>query len=402
MDQCVSKFASFKGFKRLACGIAALMTSEAHAACSAANQYSYSFSTAAAANLSYASTYSYTATSTALGNQNFSVQFTAPTGHNPVISAGTLPNISTAINGGSGNALVIGGIFAARTASISAAANVLVTTLNFPTAVRDVSFTLHDIDFVVNQYRDWISIVGISAAGTYVPAITTPFSMANNTGPYTNASSSAKLGAQAAPLAVGAAEALGIGASGNNSTTGNITATFAQPVTSVQIRYGNFPLQTGETVTGQQAFGLSAVSWCPMPNVTVLKSSTPMITDLTDPTRFNLTDSYVYYTLTVANTNSSPVDANSIILNDPLPALMTFFNGDMDDAGPLTANYEFIPGTSGLTLSPANITYYTAANVVIAAPTAGDNLAVRRISWAPQGVMASNSTFSIRFRAKIK
>ena len=387
-----------------AAGICALFAATpAYAVCSAANQYNFNFSSQTAASLSYGTVYTYTANSTALGNQNFTVGFTTPTGYNAVTSIGTLPEISTDVNGGTGNALVLGGILAARTVSITAAANVLVTTLTFGGPVRDVTFTLHDIDFGSNQFRDWIYIVGISAAGNYVPAIVTPFTMANNTGPFTNASSSLKLGPQPAPIAVGAQEAVGVGASNNNSNTGNVTSSFAQPVTSVQIRYGNYPLQAGETVTGQQFAAISSISYCPIPQLTFAKSSAPFITAATDPLRFNIPGSDIIYSLTLTNSNSSPIDLNQVILTDPLPAQVSFLNSDIDDAGPLTTNFEFVPGTSGLTFAPANLTYSNNGGTSYGfAPAAGYDAAVNALRFNPQGTMAANSSATVRFRARIK
>jgi uncharacterized repeat protein (TIGR01451 family) len=380
-----------------------LYVSPAVASCSAANQYNFSFANQTAGQLSYGSSYSYSATSTALGSQSFTVQPVAPTGYNAVTTAGTFPNISTTINGGTGNAMVIGGTFAGRTTSITSATNVVATTLTFPMLVRDLTFTIHDVDYTVNQYRDWIYISGTSAAGTYVPALTTPFSMANISGPFTNASSSVKFGVQAAPIAVGASEGVGVGLSGNNSTTGNITAYFGQPVTSVTIRYGSYPLQTGETTTGQQAFGISTISWCPMPSLTMVKSSTTVVSSLTDPLHMNIPGSDTYYSITVANTNTSPVDANAVFVTDILPPTMTFYNGDIDDTGPLTANFDFLPGTSGLTLSGTNIAYSNNGGITYAyAPVAGYDPAAQALRFNPLGTMAANSSFTIRFRSRIK
>jgi uncharacterized repeat protein (TIGR01451 family) len=380
-----------------------LVAAPARAVCSAANTYNFNFSSQTAASLNYANSYTYAATSAALGTQNFTVSFASPTGYNATTGIGTLPEISTDVNGGAGNALVMGGIHAGRTADMTTSTNVLVTTLTFPTAVRDATFTIHDIDYLLNQFRDWIHIVGISAAGNQVPAITTPFSMANVSGPFTNASSSVKLGPQATPLAVAVQQGVGVGASNNNSTTGNISVAFAQPVTSIQLRYGNYPLQTGETVTGQQFYALSAVSWCPMPSLTILKSSTAYSTVATDINRFNIPGADVIYTLTVANTNSSPVDAGSLIVSDPLPAAMTFYNGDVDDAGPLTTNYEFLPGSSGLTFAPANLSYSNNGGGSFGyPPAAGYDAMINAIRFAPVGSMAANSSFSLRFRTRIK
>ncbi len=389
-----------------AIAIAALASSQpALAGCSAANQYAFSFATPAAATLSYASTYAYAATSTALGSQNFNVSFTTNGVTSINVGGQNMPALTTLITDGVvARNLMIGAGFAARTPSITGNTNIIVTTFTFPTPIRDFSMQVNDVDFTLNQFRDWLRVDGINASSTYVPSLTTPWGT-NNTvpGPHTNASSSQAVGAVTTPVTITASESVGTGASGNNSTTGTITASFAQPVTSVNVRWGNYPLQTGETATGVQAIGIQSISYCPMPSLTTVKSSTPVVTALTDPARFNTPGSDIYYSITVANTDSSPVDANAIFVGDILPAATTFYNGDIDDTGPLTTNYEFIPGTSGLTLAAANIAYSNTAGVSYAyTPAAGYDTAMTAVRFNPQGTMAANSSFTVKFRTKIK
>jgi hypothetical protein len=253
----------------------------AYAVCPAANQFNFNFSTPAAATLAYGSTFTYTATSTTPGNANFTVGFTQNGLTSTTVGGEVRPNLSTSHNGGGtvNRALVVGGILSVRTADITTNTRTMVTTFTFPTPVRDVSILMHDIDFLNNQFRDWIHIIGANGAATYIPTITTPFGQANNTATLTNASSSLKLGPSATAPATTAQQAVGVGDSNNNSTTGNINLSFLEPVTSVQIRYGSFPLQTGETATGQQAFAISAVSWCPMPHLSLPQRLTlPVLT----------------------------------------------------------------------------------------------------------------------------
>jgi uncharacterized repeat protein (TIGR01451 family) len=375
-----------------------------YAVCPAANQYNFDFSTPAAATLAYGSTFNYTATSTTLGNANFSVGFTQNGVTSTTVGGEVRPNLSASHNGGgTTRALVVGGVLSARTADITTNTRVMVTTFTFPTPVRDISILMHDIDFGANQFRDWIHITGTNGALTYTPTLTTPFGQTNNTANLTNASSSLKLGPSATAPATTIQQAVGTGVSDNNSTTGNLNLSFAQPVTSVQIRYGNFPLQTGETVTGQQAFAISAVSWCPMPSLSLTKTSASFATGVTDPNRFNIPGSDVVYSLTITNGNTSPVDLNQTVLTDPLPSQLTFFNGDIDDGGPLTTNFEFIPGSSGLTLSAANLAYSNNAGTSFAyTPAAGYDAAVNAIRINPQGTLAANSSFTVRFRTRIK
>jgi uncharacterized repeat protein (TIGR01451 family) len=385
--------------------LALVSAGAAEAGCPSNNQYSYSFASATAATLSYASSYSYTATNLAGQTQTFTVGFVANGLLSSQVAGIQMPNISNMITDGVATQnLAVGGIFTARTADVSTATRVVVTTFTFATPIRDFTVQVNDIDYALNQYRDWLQINGISAFTSYDPAYTTPFGN-NNTvpGPHSATSSSQLIGATATPLSLTVRQSAGTSVSGNNANTGTITATFAQPVTSVEVRYGNYPLQTGEVQTGQQAIGIQQISFCPMPVVSMIKSSTPYSTAATDPNRFNIPGADVIYALTVSNTNTSPVDAGAIVLTDPLPANVTFYNGDIDDAGALTTNYDFVPGTSGLTFAPANLTYSDTGGTTYAySPAAGYDTAVNAIRLNPQGPMAANSSFTLRFRARIK
>jgi len=377
----------------------------AFAACPAANQYSFLFGSQAAATLNYASSYTYTATNPSAQSLNFTVSFLTNGLSSSVIAGNQMPAISTLINDdNASNFLVVGGVFAGRTADVSTNTRVVVTTLTFPTPVRDVTITASDIDFTTNQFRDWFMAVGRNGASSYVPAIVTPFGQANTSGPFTNASSSLSLGPVATPLPVTAAQALGNGTSGNNANTGNVTLSFAQPVTSVELRYGNYPLQAGETTTGQQGIGIKGVSFCPMPQLTLTKSIAPW----SDPANGTVSPKLIpagdlIYTLTVANANTSPVDLSSAVVTDPLPPEITFYNGDIDDGGPLTTNIEFVPGTTGLTLGAGNVAYSNNAGATFGyTPSTGYDAAVNALRFAPTGSMAANSSFTLRFRARIK
>ncbi len=384
-------------------GCALLFASYAHAACPATNQYNFSFSSQTAANLSYASTYNYTATSTALGNQNFSMAFATNGLATSVVSTATAPAISTLITDGVATQnLLIGGRFNART-NAAFTTNVVTTTFTFPVPIRDFTVQVNDIDYTLNQFRDWVQFTGFNGAASYVPTLSTPFGTNNGAGPRTVGTSSMVVGNATTPVTVTTSEAAGTGASGNNANTGTITASFLQPVTSVQMKWGNYPLQAGDTVTGVQAIGIQQVSWCPMPAMSIAKSTTPATTVLTDPNRFNIPGADVNYTLTVTNTGGSPLDLNSTILSDILPPQTTFFNGDIDTVNGGTQNYIFNAGTSGLTMAPANITYSNNGGTSYGyTPAAGYDANMQALRLNPQGTMAPNSSFTITFRTAVK
>jgi uncharacterized repeat protein (TIGR01451 family) len=376
----------------------------AWASCSAANRYNFSFATQAAATLNYANTYSYTATSTALGNQTFTVNWLTNGMSSTVAGGQQMPAITGLITDGVvARNLVVGGIFTGRTANVSANARVVVTRFNFATPIRDFTIQVNDVDFTSNQFRDWLQVNGINGASNYDPALSTPFGTNNSVpGPHSNASSSQLVGATATPLSLTVRQSGGTSSSANNATTGTISAIFAQPVTRVEIRYGNYPLTGSETATGQQGIGIQSISYCPMPALTVTKAAASFSTNGADPNRFNVPGADVIYTLTVSNSNSSPVDMGTMVLTDPLPAAMSFYNGDIDDTGPLATNFEFVPGASGLSLAASNLAYSNNGGTSYAyAPAPGYDTAVNAIRLSPQGSMAANSSFSIRFRTRV-
>ena len=393
-----------QGFRRFAALLAFCAASPAAAVCPANNLYTFSWGNQTAVTLSYNGTYTYTATNPGGQSMNFTVSFAVNGTATPNSTVGgvSLP----AINGGwtdgtVTNNLAIGAVFGGRTASITGTTNVIATTLTFPTTIRDLTFQINDIDFANNQYRDWIYISGTSAAGTYVPSIVTPWNTNNGAGAKTNGSSSLALGAATTPFNQTANEGVGTSASGNASTTGTLTASFVQPVTSTTLRYGNYPYQTGENTTGQQAFGIQKISFCPMPVLAMAKTSAAFsdpINGTTNPKMIPGGD--VDYTITVTNSGGSPVDISTALVGDTLPAGVTFYNGDIDTVTAGTQNYIFNAGTSGLTLAAGDITYLNAGGTSIT-PAAGYDPLVRSVRWAPQGTMAANSSFSVVFRSRV-
>jgi uncharacterized repeat protein (TIGR01451 family) len=377
----------------------------AQTSCTAANQYSYSFATATAATLSYTGTSSYTATRTAGGAQSFSVGFQTFNLSSSTINGTQMPAITNLINDGSpttANNLMIGGTFAGRTTTITANSNVIVTTLTFATPVREFTIQVNDIDFATNQYRDWLHIVGVSGGSTYTASISTPFGSNNGAGAKTATNSTLQLGTSTTPLTVGVNEGIGNATSGNTANNGTLTAVFTQPVTSIVLRYGNSNQTPGGTTTGQQAFGIQRVAFCPMPNIVVDKTSAPATAVATDPNRFNIPGADVDYTITVTNNGGSTVDATTIVLTDLLPPNVTFNNVDLDAGTAGVQPYVLTAGTSGVALAAANVAYTNNNGSTYSyAPAAGIDPAVDGVRYSPTGTMAANSSFSVRFRTRV-
>lgn len=145
--------------------------------------------------------------------------------------------------------------------------------------------------------------------------------------------------------------------------------------------------------------------------LTTVKSST--VYNSPGTILFSLPGNDVLYTISVSNTGSASTDANSVIVFDALPNTLTFFNGDVDDGGPLTGPVSFTQTGAGLTFTPVTDLRYSnlvAAPTSFAActytPVAGYDPAVRHICFNPKGTMLSGGPptpqFNLQFRTRIK
>jgi len=128
---------------------------------------------------------------------------------------------------------------------------------------------------------------------------------------------------------------------------------------------------------------------------------------------YSIPGSDVIYTIKVGNEGSGAVDQNSIFFVDTLPPEVSFYNGDIDDGGPLTGVTDFDAGDSDLTFTEATdlgfatgTTAPTDMSQCNYAPSAGYDPNVKFICFAPKGTMSegtiTSSTFSVGFRATIK
>lgn len=375
----------------------------AQVACSATNQFQYSFAAQPAAALSYTTTYNWTATNGLGGTQPFTLSFFTNGLSSNMVASLSMPRIDAIVNDGvpaTANNLVIGGVLTARTTNITSNVSVMRATFTFPVDIREFTMQVNDVDFTSNQFRDWINIRGINGANVYNPTITTPFGTNNVGGATSNASSSVQLGAVTTPLVVAAAEGIGNAASGNNATTGTMTASFVQPVRSVVISYGNSNQAPGGTSTGQQAYGIQWIRFCPMPNLTVSKTSATVAA--TGVEKFSVPGAFVDYTITVTNSGGSTLDLNSAVIADILPPNVTYFHGDIDPVAAGVQTFVFTPGTSGLSMAAGNVTYSNNGGTTYAyAPTSGLDPNVDALRFNPGGTMNANSSFTVRFRTAI-
>lgn len=208
------------------------------------------------------------------------------------------------------------------------------------------------------------------------------------------------------------------GASDTNPATGTIGIAIATPLTAiltqtfVRFRWSttlDAPPSTLILPNGEvEDYAITSLG---IASLTAVKSSTIYNPLGTNP--FATPGNDVLYTITIANTGSASTDANSVFLVDTLPNSLTFFNGDIDGAGPATGAVTFAQTTAGLTFNLANDLRYS--NLALApasfaacsyTPAAGYDPSVRHICLNPKGAMLSSTSaapqFSIQLRSQIK
>lgn len=378
--------------RRLVLPLAMLAITPAHAACDTANTFGFDWNSQPQQAQAYGTSYNYSAANGLAGTRAFSVQATQNGLATTLVGGIQMPLIASANEATMGTGQFtysVGGRFTGRTAAITGTTRVAVATITFASAVRDLTFRIHDIDYRANSYRDWVRVVGRNGAATYLPTYTKP------------AASTVRIGPSATAPAVVAGDLLGASESAVNQDIGTVVVAFAQPVTSVEVRYGNYPLQAGETATGEQWISIYDLAFCPLPAVSVSKTSLSYAT--AGPDRFRIPGADVIYSLTVTNSGGSAVDLAGLVLADPLPAQASFYNGDFDPSAPGSGPFQLTAGTSGVAITAANVTYSNNGGATYAyAPAAGYDPAVNAVRIAPSGSLAANSSFTIKFRTRIK
>ena len=273
-------------------------------------------------------------------------------------------------------------------------------TLNiaFSEAVSNVAFTITDVD--QNSWDDFIEVYYDVGSG-YVNA---------RTGSYVTS-----IGACAAIDDESFADGWeGTCSAASTSTDGNIAFNFgALNIVGIRIVYysGNDAGNNNFNPGGQQ-LGVGNVTFNKLlPNLAV--SKTVVVASLGSTGTYAIPGNDVQYTINAQNLGSGKVDNNSIVLIDKLPTQLTFYNGDVDGAGPATGAVYFTQASgTGLTFTLGTDLRYSnsaSAPANFAActytPAAGYDANVRYICMNPKGTMQGGSptkSFSMTFRAKIK
>lgn len=177
------------------------------------------------------------------------------------------------------------------------------TVLTLPTAVPGLQFRLFDIDFGSGSYADRLTVTGSFNGSPVTPTLT-------------NGISNYVVGNVA------------IGDAGATDTTANgtVVVTFASPVDTVTVRYGNHT--TAPANPGNQYMSIHDITFCnPQATLTVTKTSTVLSDGISVSNPKAIPSATVRYCITVTNNGSAT--ATSVSASDIVPVSVTYIPGSM-------------------------------------------------------------------------
>ena len=136
------------------------------------------------------------------------------------------------------------------------------------------------------------------------------------------------------------------------------------------------------------------------PVITVTKTSTLFVGGSVGA--FFIPQNFVEYTITIANNGSGPADTGSMVVLDPLPSSLTFFNGNHDGSG----NPLLVSNGSGVTCcSAANVVFKNAGGTNLSPQPAygstGLDPTIRQLAITPTGALNPGASMTIKFRVQI-
>ena len=173
--------------------------------------------------------------------------------------------------------------------------------------------------------------------------------------------------------------------------------------------YGSWTIRVtaNEGVEGVIDVGVGTFTVAPlMPSLTILKTSTVLSDPIPSAQPKRIPGAVVRYDITVTNSGPGTVDANTLVITDPVPANTTMYVGG---ASPVV----FINGSPVSGLSYSYVTHVKYSSVGESGPFTytpvpdanGFDAAVRAVRVAPAGVMnatgGGNPSFTIQFQVRI-
>ena len=228
------------------------------------------------------------------------------------------------------------------------------TILALPTAVPGLQFRVFDVDFAANDFADKITVVGSYNGATVFPTLTngvTNYVIGN--------------------------VAIGDSTASDTTADGTIFVTFASPVDTVTIDYGNHT--TAPNDPDGQAAAIHDITFCrPAATLNVTKISQVISDPLNGTTSPKaIPGAVMQYCILIGNAGSATV--NSVSATDAIPATVTYNAASMksgpdcststtvedDNASGADENDPYGAAVSGATLTATAATIAPAANFAL-------------------------------------
>lgn len=177
------------------------------------------------------------------------------------------------------------------------------TVVTLPTAVPGVQFTIFDVDYAANDFADKMTITGSFNGSTVTPTLTngiTNYVFGN--------------------VAIGDVTA------SDTTNQGTVIATFASPVDTITIIYGNHT--TAPADPDGQAIAINDFTFCnPQTSLSVTKLSNVVSDGVSASNPKALPGAIMRYCILVSNSGSGT--SSNIVATDSIPAGTTFIPGSM-------------------------------------------------------------------------
>jgi uncharacterized repeat protein (TIGR01451 family) len=180
---------------------------------------------------------------------------------------------------------------------------VTTTTFVLPTAVPGVQFRVFDVDFGSGQFADRLIVTGSFNGAPVTPTLT------NGIANYVTGNA-----------------AIGDAASASTAADGNVVITFAAPVDTIVISYGNHT--TAPSNPGQQGISIHDFTFCnPVVDLAVTKVSTVLTDGISVSNPFSVPGATIRYCILVTNNGSGT--ATAVTMTDAVPAEVSYVAGSL-------------------------------------------------------------------------
>ena len=177
------------------------------------------------------------------------------------------------------------------------------TVVTLPTAVPGTQFTIFDVDYAPNDFADKMTITGSYNGSSVTPTLTngiTNYVFGN--------------------VAIGDVTA------SDTTSQGTVVATFASPVDTITIVYGNHT--TAPADPDGQAIAINDFTFCnPQTTLSVTKLSSVVSDGVSGSNPKSVPGAIVRYCVLVSNSGSAT--SSNVVATDSIPANLTFVPGSM-------------------------------------------------------------------------